>query len=136
MKQVAGVACRLPWATIVLFWGASAGGCAEPTALERFTRERPPCRLPALSDAQVVEAARKTLGESFAPTGLPDPPYLVTQNNCIYYFEWSLDYIDGHWKPVGSMPEGDGLILVSRDSGTFLFQVVLPSAQQGGEANH
>lgn len=130
MKRVAGIVRRWLLAANVLLWIGSACSCAAPSALDSFTNERPPCHLPALSDTQIAETAMKALGESFAPTGLPDPPYRVTPKNCIYYFEWSLYYIDGHWKPVGSMPEGDGLILVSRDSNTFVPQVVMPSAQR------
>ena len=91
--------------------------CAYPTRFARFTAETPPCHLAPLSEAEVHEIVVKA-GKSYAPPGLPEPIWQVTEFGCVYRYEQSGLYFNG--KPATlNMVDASYEILVARDRSTF-----------------
>lgn len=105
-------------------------GCAGPESFERFASDSPPCKLPPLTEKQVLAAALGTLGSSFLQVGgMPDRPYRITTEKCVYLFEYSVLSHHGKWFSLDAI-HGTGQLWVARDSRTWRLeppQLVLPA---------
>jgi hypothetical protein len=58
--------------------------------------ERPPCRLPPLSEEEVLSIAKEALGDLYlAEKGFSEPNREVVERGCVYYYLQSLLYVNG-----------------------------------------
>ena len=94
-------------------------GCAGPESFERFVSESPPCHLPPLTEKRVLAAALDTLGASFLQVeGLPERPYRITSEKCVYRFEYSVLSHHDRWLSLDAI-HATGELWVARDLRTW-----------------
>ena len=103
----------------VLALGLVMIGCAAPMTYERFVAEAPPCRLPPLNERQVLAAALDTLGASFLQVeGMPERPYRISTQRCVYLFEYSVLSQHDRWFSLDAL-HATGELWVARDLRTW-----------------
>jgi hypothetical protein len=86
----------------------------EENRYRRFSAELPPCRLPSLSEEEVLEIAKRALGKHFSMEGMPEPNRRIREFRCIYIYEQSSIYFSG--KPASlDVPDAKYMIFISRD---------------------
>ena len=83
-----------------------------------IARRFPPCKLPPLTEDQILTLVKEKLGSDFGDPGYPPPNWRIHELRCIYHFQMSVGYFDG--KP-SSLTAVDGSILipVTRDGRVF-----------------
>jgi hypothetical protein len=60
------------------------------------TSNSPPCALPSLSEKEILDVARRALGdEAFQPKGLPPPNRRIDPDACRYVYVQSIFYNGG-----------------------------------------
>lgn len=79
----------------------------------------PPCALPPLKRAQILEVARRAFGDGFVPPqeGLPPPNRRIQEAGCRYLYEQSIFYYDGKPASLDSI-HASRSIYIARD-GTY-----------------
>jgi hypothetical protein len=111
-------------APLLLSWLLAAGATAHD--YESFVSEKPPCRLAPLTEQQVMDAARKELGESFFSP--PDMPYRrpsrIVERGCVYEVEYVILSVGDRWLSFDSI-DGTSSILVARDLSIFTFSIII-----------
>ena len=71
---------------IAIFLVAGAALAQEDAS---HVKEESSCTQAPLAREEVVDIARKALGDSFLrPPGMPERPYRVLSVGCVYYFEY------------------------------------------------
>ena len=90
-----------------------------------FTKEKPPCHLAPLTDAEVTRIGHQVLGEAFFHIeGLPERPSRVIEYGCVYRFQYPIGTYEDQWWGFNSV-DGTSEILVARDGSIFLFESVV-----------
>lgn len=95
------------------------------SSFQEFTKEKPPCHLPALTNEQVTLIGHRVLGEAFFHIeGLAERPSRVLEQGCVYAFEYPIGTYEDQWWGFNSV-DGTSRILVARDGSVFRFQSVV-----------
>lgn len=103
-------------------------GCAcDARDYKCFVRERPPCAFPPLTDEQVMAVARRELGESFfSVAGMPERPYRISPQGCVYEVEYVALSLGNEWFSLDGI-DSTSWMFVARDLSVFRPEIVIPN---------